>query len=480
MNEHVIKYLAELGYQNIPNSYYNHIKEWELYWKNDTNYIKYRDFYGTEREMFTLGMAKTLCEDWGGILWSEEDDITSDNENTSRTIYEITKSFDLMNRIPESIENACWSGTCGAIIRLKNAVITQNGVISADSKTRKELVLINAKNIIPLRKEHNKIVDVAFASEVTLNGKDCIYLEIHMLKDDQYEIRNVYLSEKTGEIERNDDIVEKIYTGTTNPWFSILTPPKLNPIKENYGLGFSIYGNALDQIKGCDIAYNNFVMDLHLGGKKIIYNKKLIRYASKITQDKDGKDIVEEYPLYPDDISKQQFMEVGDGMSDANDKELIHEYNPDLRVDDNEKAVQLSLNVLSRKTMLGDKYYSFENGTIVTATQFVGDRQDFVKNAKKFRNRLNEYITNIIKTALHIEKTIFGNNEVNEESEILIGSIDGFMVDQETERQQAREDLAIGVISKVEYRMKVFHESEAEAITALTKVKEQYEIENDF
>ena len=477
MNEHVIKYLEDQEYKNIPTNYYKQIENWENYWKNNTDYLTYKDFYGKERKMYTLGMAKTICEDWSSILWSEEDDITCPKENINELLYNISTSYDLKNRIPESVETCCWSGTCGAIVRLENAIINKNGVMSANDKTKKELILVNAKNIIPLRKVHNKIVDVAFVSETNVNGKECFYLEIHKLLDEQYEIRNVYLDKNTGKAIKNDKVIEVIKTGTTNPWFSILTPPKVNPIKQNMGLGFSIYGNALDQIKACDIAYNNFVMDLYLGGKKIIYNKKLIKYVTLTYKNLNGEVETKEVPIYPDDISKQQFMEVGDETNNINDKELIHEYNPALRVEDNEKAVQLSLNVLSRKTMLGDKYYSFEKGTVVTATQFIGDRQDFVKNAKKFRNKLNQYIINIIKTTLAIEKTIFGESEITGEEEILVGSTDGFMVDQETERQQAREDLAIGVISKVEYRMKVFHETKQEATKAIKAVNSQYEIE---
>ena len=479
MNEHVIKYLEEQGYENIPTNYYKQIENWENYWKNNTDYLTYKDFYGKERKMYTLGMAKTICEDWGSILWSEEDDITCPKENINELVYNISTSYDLKNRIPESVETCCWSGTCAAIIRLNNVVIDENQVVKANNKTKKELVIVNGKNIIPLKIEHNKIVDVAFVSKTSLNSKDCIYLEIHKLLDEEYEIRNVYLDEQNGKEIKNEDVIEILHTGTTNPWFSILTPPKINPIKQNLGLGFSVYGNALDQIKACDIAYNNFVMDLYLGGKKIIYNKKLIKYKSVSYKNSNGETEIKEVPVYPDDISKQQFMEVGDGTGNANDKELIHEYNPALRVDDNEKAVQLSLNVLSRKTMLGSKYYSFENGTVVTATQFVGDRQDFVKNAKKFRNKLNQYIVNIIKTSLAIEQTIFGNKEIKGDEEILVGSTDGFMVDQETERQQAREDLAIGVISKVEYRMKVFHETKEEAEQALKAIDSQYEIDED-
>ena len=171
-------------------------------------------------------------------------------------------------------------------------------------------------------------------------------------------------------------------------------------------------------------------------------------------------------------------MDVGTDIN-VNDKELLHEYNPDLRVDDNKNAVQFALDMASFKAGLGTKYYQFNtaNATIVTATQYVGDRQDLVINAKKYRDRLNKFISDIIRASLLLDKIIFHENVV-EDCDVLVENVDGFMVDQETVRNEARQDLASGVISKVEYRMKVFHEDENTAKTKVQEINNQYNVNN--
>lgn len=207
-----------------------------------------------------------------------------------------------------------------------------------------------------------------------------------------------------------------------------------------------------------------------------IYNKRLIKYKT-ITCTVNGVSTTKEVPVYPDDISKQQFMEVGDGLTGDNEKELIHEYNPALRVEDNKNGVQFALDLLSFKAGLGVRRYQFEGGNIVTATQYVGEQQDLIQNAKKYRNNLNEFISGIIKAGLLIGRLIF-NEKVTEECNVLIDNVDGFMQDDEAIKQSAREDLALGIISKVEYRMAVYHETEEEAKQMLAKLDEENTIKN--
>ena len=476
MNEYVIKYLGTLGYNNIPTSYYKYTEIWEEWFKNDLEFHKYYDTYGQERKMFSLGMAKRLCEDWASVIYGERDEITTDNENNKKYIEKLVKDMKLGKEIPKAIEKASWSGTCGSVFRIKNAKVVNN-LLVADDKTTMDLIKVSAKNIIPLRVEHGVIIDVAFCSKTNVGDLKAIYVEIHQLLESGYKISNIYLEQDNGNIIENKSVLKSFETGSTTPLFSVLMTPKENPIEDNNGLGFSIYGDAIDQLKGCDITYHNFMQDFVLGGKKLIYNKKLIRYETITYTDTNNKTVTREVPIYPDDISKQQFMEVGDEFSSNDDKKLIHEYNPDLRVDDNQKGLQFALDLLSFKGGLGTKKYQFNGGSIVTATQYVGEQQDLIQNAKKYRDNLTEYISGIIKAGLLIGRLIFKEN-VTEECTVLIDNVDGFMKDDESIKQSAREDLALGVISKVEYRMNVYHETEEVAKEMLEKLNEENTISN--
>ena len=470
MNQFVINYLNQkFGYEIVKDTeIYDKIDLWKSYYKDEEELHKYTDSFGKTRYSYSLGMAKRISEDWASIGFTEKDEISVNKNNNKKFIKDFIEEVKLNNEIPIAIETATWSGTCGMIIRLKDIAV-QNKKIVATNKTSYDLIKVNARNILPLKIEHGNIIDVAFVSGIRKDNKKLIYIELHRLTDNGYVINNIYLDAKSGKEVRYDDVIPEMETESNTPLFSILRTPIINTIDDNLGLGMSMYGNAIDQLKDCDVKYNNSVMDFVLGGKKIIYNKKLIKYGTRRIKNEDGTYTTEEYPIYPDDISKQQFMEIGDALSKD---ELIHEYNPDLRTEQNKDGLQFALDLLSFKTGLGTKYYEFSGGSVVTATQYAGDRQDLMKNAKKYRDNINEFIGGILKASLLLARLVLKKN-VTEDCIITVTNRDGVLVSDEEIKEQYRQEYNMGLISKITYLMKINNWTEDEAREELAKIEEE-------
>ena len=460
MNNNVLRYLQLKGYPNVSKDYYSFVEQWESYWNNDVDYMTYKDEYNSEHRLYTLGMAKRVCEDWASVISSEQDEIITDKDQNKEYVEKIVKELKLKKALPECTEIASWSGTCGAIIRLFNIKVV-NGKLEKTDKTRQELIKVNAKNIIPLTIENGDIKEVAFVSNSNIKGKKVDYIELHQLTDEGYKISNIYLDEDGKEVFK-DGILTEYETKSNIPLFSILEPPKVNSIENNNGLGMSVYADALPQIEATDITYNNFVMDFYLGGKKVFYNKKIVGTRQVKTKKEDGTYDVREVPVYPDDVTKQQWKVVGDGMENINDNPLIHEYNPELRVSEDKDGIQFALDTLSFKTGFGTKYYQFNGSTVVTATQYMGDRQDLVQNAKKYRDNLNEFTKNIVRASLLIGRMLLGE-KVTEECNVQIANVDGFLTDTETLKNEYRQEISMGIRQRYEYRMKFFGEDEKTA-----------------
>ncbi|MBR4672071.1 MAG: hypothetical protein IKO78_02580 [Bacilli bacterium] len=460
MNNNVLKYLKEKGYSNVSKDYYSFVELWESYWKNDVDYMTYKDEYNCSHRLYTLGMAKRVCEDWASVISSEQDEIITDKDQNKKYVEKIVKELKLKQALKESTEIASWSGTCGAIIRLFNIKVV-NGKLEKTDKTRQELIKVNAKNIIPLTIENGDIKEVAFVSSSVIDNKKVSYIELHQLTDEGYKISNIYLDEDGKEVFK-EGVLTEYETKSNIPLFSILEPPKVNSIENNNGLGMSVYADALPQIEATDITYNNFVMDFYLGGKKVFYNKKIVGTKQVKTKKEDGTYDVREVPVYPDDVTKQQWKVVGDGMENINDNPLIHEYNPELRVSEDKDGIQFALDILSFKTGFGTKYYQFNGSTVVTATQYMGDRQDLVQNAKKYRDNLNEFSKNIVRASLLIGRMLLGE-KVTEDCNVKIANVDGFLTDTESLKEQYRQEIAMGIRQRWEYRMKFFGEDEKTA-----------------
>lgn len=478
MNDIILKYLSKKGYRTVSTDYYTFIEMWENWWKNNVDFHKYHDSTGKERKMFSLGMAKRVSEDWASILFTERDEIVTKANISQQTqgnndyLNEQLKKLKLYKDLPTAIEKAMAMGTAGATMRVKNVKVDKNGKVSATNRTKLDIIYLDANQIVPLKVEHGKIIDVAFVSENIEDGKKIYYVELHQLqydeelKKDIYVISNNYINEQGEEVAKKD--IVKQYTFKSDvPLFSILKPAVANPLDTEYhnvnGLGFSIYGTAIDQLMVCDITYNNFAMDFYLGGKKVFYNKKITRTKTRQIKDTDGNIKEEEYEVYPDDVMKQQWTVYGDNqISNIKENPVVTEYNPDLRVTEDKEGIQFALNMLSFKAGLGTKYYEFNGTSVVTATQYVGDRQDLVSNANKHRKRVDEFVSGIGKAILLLGRILFKEN-VTEDCLVTITDKDGFMVDTETAKNEFRKDIAQGIRKPWEYRVKFLGEDEETA-----------------
>lgn len=488
MNNIVLKYLKSQGYDNVSTNYYDFIESWEKWWRNEVDFHKYHDQTGKERKMYSLGMAKRVAEDWASVLFTERDEITTEAKTKEQTeannkyLNEQLKILKVYKDLPTAIEKAMASGTAGAIVRIKHAKADKQGKLYADERTKADIIYVSASQIIPLRVEHGEIIDVAFVSESNKGDKKEYYVETHelkykeTLKQDIYIMTNTYLDENGNEIKKEG--IAKNYTiNSSVPLFSILKPAIANPINEDYniinGLGFSVYGIALDQLITCDITYNNFVMDFYLGGKKVFYNQKITKTKTKTYKDSEGNIKEETYEVYPDDIAKQQWQTYGDEQINLKKDPAITEYNPELRVEEDKAGIQFALNMLSFKCGFGTKYYEFNGSSVVTATQYVGDRQDLIVNANKHRKNVDDFVSGICKAILLLGRILF-KKPVTEDCTVTITDKDGFMVDTETAKQEFRQDIAQGIRQPWEYRVKFLGEDKE---TAKAMVADE-EIEN--
>ena len=480
INNTVITYLKKQGYRVIDTTMYDKIKVWNNYWTNELEWHTYHDQTGKERKMYTLGMAKRIAEDWASIEYSERDTIKSSNENNQKYLDQELPKLNFFDDLPEDIEKASALGTCGAIFRVKNAKVVNN-IVVADQNTKLDLIRVTADQIIPLRVEHGNIIDVAFASEDKIGDKKVYYIEIHELKYDKkagkeiYWIKNKYIDSQTGQEIKREDIAEEYTLNTDLPIFSILRTPLVNPTKYGNGLGLSMYANALDQLNACDITYHNFVMDFYLGGKKVFYNKKITNTKTIMVKQSDGTEKPVEIQIYPDDIARQQWATYGDEMQNINDDPAVKEYNPELRVEEDKSGVQFALDLTSFKCSLGTKRYQFNGSTVVTATQYNGDNQDLVRNANKYRRRLDSYIQNICRGLLLFGRILF-NQPVTEEDEIKLEDVDGFLVDTESKYNEMRQEVSMGYRSKKSYLMKRYKLTDKEAQEMLQEVEDENKV----
>lgn len=459
----VIDYLNKTYNYDLDGSYYSWINEWRDWWKGfrkPFHSYKERDFSGkqNERRLYSLKMGKKVAEDWASILLNDKTVINTKDDSSKKfllgdnTEEGVLQQNNFESKANELIEKAFAMGTGAFVIKLVGMMV-KDDVIQKDPETKIRIEYLPAYNIVPLSVKYGVIQDVAFVSEVLEHGKKYIYIETHMLENKQYHIHNAYFKEEEGSLKPEplpEDILEDIKTGSDIPLFSIFKPNLSNNINESTALGISVFANAIDNLMGTDLAYNNFNRDFKLGGKKVFVNEDLTKV------DESGN-------VYtPDDVAQQLFTCVGDTLIEGK-QTMIQEHNPDLRVQSNVEGIQAQLDYLSFKCGLGAKYYQFNaNSGNVTATQYIGEKQDLIKNVNKHYKTLRESLNGLVKSILWVGKEI-NNAPVNPNTPITIDFDDSYITDKESERQKDLLEVREGIMQKYEYRMKWYGEDEETA-----------------
>ena len=466
-----VGYLNKKYKTNIATEYYTNIRTWREWWEG---YVKdvhsYREL-GVDgaarlRELYRLGMAKRITEDWAALLLNEKTMIVAEDQNSSAWLLGddseqgaggVLGASNFWAEGNELLEKAFAYGTGAFVARADGAKVNESGGVVPDSECKAAIEYVDALSIIPLSVEKSRITEVAFVSEFTKRGKDFVYIETHTKGENgNYQIENEYfmldgLEMKKAELP--EGIAPKIDTGSPRPWFAFIYPNITCNIRTNNGLGMSIYANAIDSLKAVDIAYNNFVKDFKLGGKKVFYNKAMLQTNSE------GKTIT------PDDVVQQLFQQVGDGM-DFDAKQMVQEFNPSLRVQENKDGVQAQLDYLSFKCGMGTKRYQFQASGVKTATEYNGERQELVQHAQRHAIVLESALKTLCQALLYIGKA-FCNANVDPDTPINVNFEDGFVIDDIAARENDRQDIRDGILQHWEYRVKWYGETEEEAKAAI-------------
>ena len=484
---HFIKYLNKQKGYRIDASYYAVIECWKQWWMGfipEVHELKETGADGAvhKRRLGSLRMPKHACEDWATLLLNDKTTAAIAHDGSAKWMLGnedqtggMLQRLQFWPRANGLVEQAFRSGT-GAFVLSVEGMQVENGSVVPDTEAKLCMDYIPAEYILPLTVKGGQVQDVAFVSEVYDNGKPCVYLQTHKLEaapDNrrQYRITNEFF---VADEDHPDapvfspahlpaGMAGSFTTGSDRPWFALFSPAGEKNIPGGRGLGMAVFSEAMDAAAQVDLSFDNYRQDIFLGGKKVFYSGRLL----KTVIDSTGKEV----KIPPDDIRRQQFHLLDDD-GDPDAQKAWHEYNPDLRVDSNSKAVQDALNYFSFKCGLGSRRYRFEAGTIKTATEYTGDRQDMVQHANRHQIGIEAALIQIFRAMLWVGKNVMGA-DVDPEAAVTIHFDDSYITDTEARRRQDKEDALDGFIPKWRYNMTWRGMSEEDAKAAVQEAADE-------
>lgn len=201
---------------------------------------------------------------------------------------------------------------------------------------------------------------------------------------------------------------------------------EVNNLSNMDGFGMPKLWSVIPILKKLDLCNMILHGDLEKGEKFVLTNEALIEIDKQTGKPK------ERSPMW-----KRLFVFLGKNPVDGSG--YIQEYNPKIRIEEIARAFELCLSLFSMTFGFGSKKYTFENGEIKTATEYIGERQDSMQELNKQRKEAIDYISNLVKAILWFSNT-FRNTQYDLEAEICIDFDDSYIEDKNSIIENMRSD----------------------------------------
>ena len=453
----------EYGYNvQVRKDIQTYLDQWKSWYKGNVksfhNYFIYNGQNKVKQQRYTMNMAKEISEDWSDILWSEKCKISLKDEKGQDAFDELVDELDLYVLINSALEKSGALGTSAIVTSVYDIIQNEDAMTLDVSEAKTRVDLVDVDNIFPLTWTNTEITECAFASTQYIKGEKYIVLSIHKLNDKgNYVIINHLFKETNGtltEIEQEDTIRE-FDTKSDVKWFTVFKPLLTNNLFQNNPFGIPHYANAIDNLKAVDLAFDEIRNELQLGRKRIFARADMFNYGDGTQKAVFDSNDIAMYVL-PKDATKD---------------DLIQSENDELRTGQQIASLNTELNILGNKVGFGENHYHFDGTNLSTATAVVSSNSKLFRRKKKLEIGYESAIYDLVQGIAYASSK-FGKYNINVE-EMVIQFDDSIIEDKEAESNRALREVSAGLLSKVEYREKIFGETEEIAKKNIEEIKKE-------
>lgn len=460
MDQQVVAYLKSKSLSVISNEgIATKMEVWQQWYKGFVDkFHKYKVYSGKkqlELERKTLNLPAKVCQRWADLLLNEKVEINASDDYTQAKLNHLLKQVNFKVRGNNLLETAFAMGG-GFLIQYWDGEKTNQKYITQEY-------------MYPITYDSGRLIEAAFASKKTIDGKTYVYLETH-LKDENtgaYVVDNALL--KTSDIKGKDmgglvevepsfyeehGIIPKWETGSITPLFQRIAPNVANRDDFNSPWGTSVFSGAVDIFASCDVIYDSFYKEFLLGKKRIFVTDGV----ANINYVKNGDQVDAVQVFDPNDEVFYRVPDMDDGTPPIQPVEMA------LRVGDHATAIQTQLNLLSQAVGFGSDGFKWDLCGVTTATQVISQNSEMFRTIKKHETMLEDALVDMAKGLLYVEAVFAGDKAIDLNAEITVNFDDSIIEDTAEIKRQAMLELNVGLISKAEYYRQVYKLGEQQAL----------------
>lgn len=437
-----------------------HIEMWESMYSNQSPWL--------DENVHSLGLASMIASEKARMATLEMSvKVTGDNERAEF----LKKQFDkVLASIRKNLEYGIALG----------GIVVKPYVVSAPNNTYKiEVNYTKASNFYPLGfSAEGDVIDAAFVDRVIT--KDFIYskVEHHKLVDNTVIVENLAFKKGNDNVGYSNDYTELGYPialSEVSEWanlaprvelenmdrllFAYFKMPQANNIDIDSPLGVSGFSRAVDLIKDADEQYSNLLWEFE-GGQLAV---DVDRTALNPEKNRRGEDTYT-LPKLQDRLFRRTL--------DLGEDEAYHVFNPTLR----DKSI---LNGLNSILMHIEDVCDLSRGTLSTIAYTEARTATELKILKQRSYAANcdiqKELQKVLDDCLVIMDIYCDLYDIvpSGDYEVAYCWDDSIIIDKDAERQIDLIDVEKGLMSKVEYRIKWYGETQEQAETALKSVEDE-------
>lgn len=380
----------------------------------------------------SMDLEKSICQEFSDIALSEMD-VKITNDQLAALFEDGTKDLS---------QNLISGLACGSFVLKPVGNFGKTEFVTADK-------------FVPISFDlSNKPDDIAFIDVKHVDDNQYyIRLERHTLKEGALEITNTAYASSTrygfdriiplASVPEWAALPEGLrYNGMDTIDFGFYRNPIKNEIDDT-GCGVSVYDSAVEMIKNADIQNARLLWEFKSGERAVHVDDRMIKPVGK------GRG-----RFTTDQLDRRLYR----GMhTEDTQKPLFEVYSPEFRDANIINGLEQIYRQIERS--VGLAYGDLSNVADVekTATE--------IRNAKFRKYNRVHAIENNLRTCFedYVRGLAFYNQLLNSGYEITVNFHDSVLTDEETERQQDRQDMAAGILQPWEYRAKWYDEDEATA-----------------
>ena len=426
---------------------------WNAWYKGyEKNFHKYYVLSSlkklVERTRKHLPTAKFVCEKWANLLINEKTDVKM-NANDKIILNKIFDRTHFWKKANHLVEKTFALGIGAFVVSVKGIQVDNVGnIVNIDAKkvnSKVKIECINAMKIYPITIEDGVVTECAFVSIGTQKS----YITLHLIENGKYIIKTIYFRGK----DFNDKLEETTFkTNSEVSWFQIIYPNTVDNEDVDDPLGIPVFANGIDVMKSIDVKYDVFDAEFKQGKKRTYISAALSR-IDKETGDSiatlEGTE--EEYFYVPQDESGNN---------------LISTDASPLRTMDIITGINMDLSYFGYICGFGKDYLKFSTDSgsgrpLQTATSVISSQSELYQSIKKNEIVIEDALLGLVKAIIYASNTFtLDKFSDNAEEDIGIQFDDSIFEDKESEKDSARKDIALGIMSEKEYRVKFYAEDE--------------------